>query len=161
MTSSSDAPSARLAALGLALPAALAPVGSYKAARLHEGLAYVSGQLPMGPDGLVKGRVGETVSVDEGAAAARLCALNLLAQAASLVGGDIDGLGGCLKLTGFVASGPSFEAHPKVLNGASDLMVAVFGDAGAHVRAAVGVSSLPLGAAVEVEGVFLLADRRS
>ena len=119
---------------------------------------FVSGQLPL-QDGAVRcvGLVGQGVSVDEGYAAARLCALNLIAHAKAACDGDLDRVKRVVKLTGFVASGPTFTDHPAVINGASDLMVQVFGDAGRHARAAVGAPSLPRNVTVEVAAVFEVA----
>ncbi len=145
---------ARLRELGIELPAPAAPAGSYVPAVQAGALLFVSGQLPMAGGAVqVGGRLGETVALAEGQAAARLCALNLLAQAKAALG-DLDRVTRVVKLTGFVASTPGFTDHPKVVNGASDLMAEVFGERGRHARAAVGVAALPLGAAVEVEAVF-------
>jgi enamine deaminase RidA (YjgF/YER057c/UK114 family) len=148
----------RLAELGLTLPAAAAPIANYVPAVRAGPLLFVSGQLPL-KDGqlMLAGLVGDTVSVDQATEAARLCALNLIAQAKLALNGDLDRVRRVVKLTGFVAAGPAFTQHPLVINGASDLMVAVFGDAGRHARAAVGSSSLPRGAPVEVDAVFEVA----
>jgi enamine deaminase RidA (YjgF/YER057c/UK114 family) len=145
----------RLADLGLSLPEAAAPVANYVPYVIAGGLLFVSGQLPM-RDGrvAVTGKLGDTVDIARGQEAARLCALNLLAQAKAACGGDLGRLRRCVKLGGFVASTPAFTDHPRVINGASDLMVAAMGDAGRHARFAVGSGSLPLDAAVEVEGTF-------
>lgn len=147
---------ARLAALGLTLPDAAAPVANYVPVVVHGGLAIVSGQLPRDDRGLVTGKVGEDLDLTAGQAAARLCALAVLAQLRAVLG-DLDRVTGCLQLSGFVNAGPGFTDHPQVLNGASDLMVQVFGEAGRHARAAVGAGSLPLGAAVEVAATFAVA----
>jgi enamine deaminase RidA (YjgF/YER057c/UK114 family) len=146
---------AALKALGLELPAVATPIGSYAPFTRHGDLVFVSGQLPL-KDGklLTKGRVGVEVSLEEAQAAARQCALNVLGAAAAACGGDLERITACLKLTGFVACDPAFTDHPKVVNGASDLIKAVLGDRGRHARAAVGVASLPMGAPVEVEAVF-------
>jgi enamine deaminase RidA (YjgF/YER057c/UK114 family) len=121
-------------------------------------LLFVSGQLPLADGKLTaEGQVGNQVSLEQGVAAARQCALNLIAQASLALGGDLDKVTRVVKLTGFVACLPAFTQHPQVVNGASDLMVQVFGDAGRHARAAVGAPSLPRGAAVEVEAVFEMA----
>lgn len=148
----------RLKELGIDLPPAAAPAGSYVPVRRGGGLLIVSGQLPM-EGGVVRyrGKLGGAVSLEEGQAAARLCAINILAQVKAGCGGDLASVTGCLRLGGFVACTPDFADHPKVINAASDLMVAVFGEAGRHARAAVGVPSLPLDAAVEVEALFELA----
>jgi enamine deaminase RidA (YjgF/YER057c/UK114 family) len=147
----------RLATLGLTLPAAGAPVANYVPVVLYGGVAMVSGQLPRDDRGLVTGKVGEDLDLAAGQAAARLCGLAILAQLRAALGGDLDRATACLQLSGFVNAGPGFVEHPQVINGASDLMVAVFGDAGRHARAAVGAGSLPLGAAVEVAATFAVA----
>lgn len=144
----------RLAQLGLTLPAAGAPVANYVPVVLEDGLAVVSGQLSRDGDRLVAGRIGEALTVEDGQAAARLCGLAILAQLRAALGGDLDRVRRCVQLTGFVNAAPGFVDHPQVINGASDLMVAVFGEAGRHARAAVGAGSLPLGAAVEVAATF-------
>jgi len=148
---------ARLAELGLTLPTAGAPVANYVPVVLHGGLAMVSGQLPRDGNGLVTGKVGEDLDLAAGHAAARLCGLAILAQLRAALGGDLGRVTACLQLSGFVNAGPGFTDHPQVINGASDLMVAVFGEAGRHARAAVGAGSLPLGAAVEVAASFAVA----
>lgn len=145
----------RLAELGLSLPIAAAPAANYVPWTLSGNTLYVAGQLPFEDGRLeIKGRVGDAVDVDRAQHAAMLCALNLLAQAKAALDGNLDRLVRCLKLGGFVSAGSGFTDHPQVVNGASDLMVAVMGDAGRHARFAVGASSLPLGAAVEVDGIF-------
>lgn len=148
---------ARLAELGLTLPQAAAPVANYVPWLVSGNLLFVSGQLPM-RDGrvAVAGRLGAEVGIEEGREAARICALGILAQARAATG-DLDRLARCLELGGFVACTPDFTEHPAVINGASDLMVAVMGDAGRHTRFAVGAPSLPLGAAVEIRATFELA----
>lgn len=146
----------RLRALGIELPAPAAAVANYIPVRISGNLAIVSGQLPMAAGAVrYQGKLGAGVSVEDGQAAARLCAINLLAQLHAACGG-LDRIAACLRLGGFVACTPEFTDHPKVINGASDLMVGVLGDAGRHARAAVGVPSLPLDAAVEVDGMFEL-----
>lgn len=147
----------RLAALGLTLPKAAAPVANYVGYTVGGKTVYISGQLPF-QDGKLTcvGRLGAGVSVDEGYAAARQCGLNILAHLQAACGGDLDRVARVLRLGGFVNSTPEFTDAPKCINGASDLMVAVFGDAGRHARAAVGVASLPAGAAVEIDAVFEL-----
>ncbi len=144
-----------LQALGLQLPSAPAPVANYVPYVRTGNLVFVSGQLPL-ENGSVKyvGRVGAEASPEVGYAAAALCGLNLIAQLRAACGGDLDRVTRVVKLTGFVAATAEFTDHPKVVNGASDIMVQVFGDAGRHSRAAVGVASLPRGATVEVEAVF-------
>jgi enamine deaminase RidA (YjgF/YER057c/UK114 family) len=148
---------AHIKSLGLTLPEAAAPVANYVPYVRTGNLVFVSGQIPL-QDGAVKytGIVGGTLSADDGYQAARICALNLIAQAKAACG-DLDQVKRVVKLTGFVACGATFTDHPKVINGASDLMVEVFGDAGRHSRAAVGAPSLPRGVAVEVEAVFEVA----
>ncbi len=146
---------AHIKSLGLNLPAAPTPVANYVPYVRTGNLVFVSGQIPL-ENGVVKyvGLVGAQVSPEEGYEAAKLCGLNLIAQVKAACDGDLDRVTRVVKLTGFVAAGATFTEQPKVMNGASDLMVQVFGDAGRHCRAAVGSSSLPRGAAVEVEGVF-------
>lgn len=146
---------ARLAELGLSLPEAAAPVGNYVATVISGNLVFISGQIGLENGKLkVAGRLGESLGVDEGYQAARQCGLNLLSQLKAACGGDLDRVRRVVRLAGFVNCTADFIDHPKVVNGASDLMVEVFGDCGRHVRAAVGAPSLPLGTAVEVEGVF-------
>ncbi len=147
----------RLRELGIELPVPAAPAGSYVPFRRSGNLLVVSGQLPM-EGGKVRhtGKLGAGVSLEEGQAAARLCAVNILAQACAACDGQLERVAACLRLGGFVACAPDFTDQPRVINGASDLMVAVFGEAGRHARAAVGVPSLPLDAAVEVEAMFEL-----
>lgn len=147
----------KLAALGLELPVAAAPVANYVGFTVSGKTVYVSGQLPF-KDGklLVTGRLGAGVSIEDGYAAGRQCGLNILAHLKAACGGDLDRVSRVLRLGGFVNATPEFTDAPKCVNGASDLMVAVFGDAGRHARAAVGVASLPAGAAVEVDAVVEL-----
>jgi enamine deaminase RidA (YjgF/YER057c/UK114 family) len=147
----------KLAALGLELPVAAAPVANYVGFTVSGKTVYVSGQLPF-KDGklLVTGRLGAGVTIEDGYAAGRQCGLNILAHLKAACGGDLDRVSRVLRLGGFVNSTPEFTDAPKCVNGASDLMVAVFGDAGRHARAAVGVASLPAGAAVEVDAVIEL-----
>ncbi|GAA2913583.1 enamine deaminase RidA (YjgF/YER057c/UK114 family) [Microbacterium keratanolyticum] len=149
--------SARLAELGIELPAVAAPVAAYVAARVHGDLVYTSGQLPFTDGALpATGKVGDAVSADDAKVYARTCALNAIAAAASVAGG-VDKLGGVLRVGGFVASVPSFTGQPGVINGASEVLAEIFGDAGRHARAAVGVPVLPLDSPVEVEVTFTLA----
>lgn len=152
---SSDTPLARLAALGLALPAAAAPAANYLPFSRAGSLLFVSGQLPMGPNGIDpahKGKLGATVSLEAGQAAARVAALNVLAQAGAAVG-DMERLR-CVRLGGYVNCAADFVQLPQVVNGASDFLAAVLGENGKHARFAVGVAQLPLDAAVEVEAIF-------
>ena len=144
----------RLAELGIDLPDAPAPVANYVPVVRSGSLLYLSGQISIGPGGLIKGKLGADLAIDQGVAAARACAINLIAQAKAALGGDLNRIMRIVKLNGFVNCTPDFQDQPKVINGASDLFVAVFGEAGRHARAAVGAPSLPLGAAVEVDAVF-------
>ena len=147
----------RLDELGIKLPEAAAPVASYVPVAVHGNLAYVSGQLPFIDGELVTGRLGEGVSLEDGMAAARACGLMILAQlqAARI---PLDRVERIVKLGAFVASTPDFSDQPKVVNGTSDLMFEVFGEAGRHARSAVGVPVLPLDAAVEVDAIIALKD---
>jgi enamine deaminase RidA (YjgF/YER057c/UK114 family) len=134
------------------LPEPAAPVASYKAAMKHGDLLYVSGQLPFEDGELITGILGDDLEVDRGIEAARACGLMILAQIERELG-SLDKVAQIVKLSGFVASKPKFADHPKVINGASDLMFDVFEEKGRHARSAVGVAALPLGAAVEVEAI--------
>ena len=147
-----------LAAQGIVLPAPKAPVANYVPFVRSGNLLFVSGQVCFDAEGklIAKGKLGAGVSVEQGAAAARGCGINLLAQVKAAIG-DLDKVIRVVRLGGFVNSAPDFLDGPKVLNGASDLMVAVFGDKGRHARTTVGVAALPSDAAVEVEGVFEVA----
>ena len=151
----SDTPRSRLAALGIALPEAAAPVAAYVPAVLHAGLLHISGQVSFEDGKLLTGRLGEDRDLDFGIRAARACGLMLLAQIEKAVGLDL--VGRVVKLGVFVNSAPGFTDQPKVANGASELMEQVFGEGGRHARAAVGVAALPLGAAVEVDAVVAVA----
>ncbi len=150
-------PAARLRALGIELPKVAAPIGSYAPYVIDGRLLFISGQLPS-KDGklLATGRVPSEVNLATAQACARQSAINILAAAQAALGGDLGRIAACLKLTGFVACDPTFTEHPQVINPASDLMREVFGDAGRHARAAVGVASLPLGAPVEIEAIFAI-----
>src|SRR6202161_1486868 len=148
----------RLKELGLELPQASAPVANYVPYTVSGNLVVVSGQVSVrGGKAEFVGKLGAGISVEDGQKAARLCALNLLAHLRNACGGDFGRAKRVLRLGGFVNCPPEFTEMPQVVNGASDLMVEIFGDAGKHARAAVGVSSLPLGVAVEVEAMFELA----
>lgn len=147
---------AKLADLGLTLPGAPAPAANYVPYVQSGAQLFVSGQISNGPDGLILGKLGADMTTAEGAAAAQTCALALLAQANAAVGGDFSKIKRLVKLVGFVNSTPEFTEQPKVVNGASDLMVAVLGEAGRHARSAVSAASLPLGVAVEIEAIFEL-----
>ena len=145
----------RLAANSIQLPTPAPPAANYRPFTISGNSVYVSGQLPL-MDGNVRypGRVGEMVTIEDGAAAARLCGLHLIAQVKAACDGDLDRVRRCVKLVGFVNSVQDFLAHPAVIDGASNLMVEVFGDKGAHARSAVGVNSLPFSASVEIDGIF-------
>jgi enamine deaminase RidA (YjgF/YER057c/UK114 family) len=145
---------ARLAELGITLPKAAAPVASYVPVVVHDGFAHVSGQLPFVDGQVVKGRLGDDVSIAEGQAAARACALMIVAQLDAA--GLLEQVERIVKLGAFINCTADFTDQPEVANGASDLMEQVFGDAGKHARAAVGVPALPRGAAVEVDAVIAL-----
>ena len=145
---------AKLAALGVTLGTPAAPAANYIPFVQVGDLVHISGQISNGPDGLVVGRLGDGMGVEAGAAAARLCAISLLTQLKVACGGDLTRVVRAVKLVGFVNSAPDFTDQPKVINGASDFLVAVMGDAGRHARSAVGVAALPLGVAVEIEGIF-------
>lgn len=147
---------ARLTALGVTLPEAPMPAANYVPFVISGKMLYVSGQISADENGLILGKLGADKDVVSGAAAARRCALSLLAQAKAACDGDLDRIARVVKLVGFVNSTPEFTEQPKVVNGASDLMVEVFGDKGRHARSAVSAASLPLGVAVEVEAVFEL-----
>ncbi len=146
----------RLAALGITLPDAPAPAANYVPTVTVGGMVWVSGQISRDDRGLITGRLGDGMTAEDGVAAARTCAIAILAQLKAAVGGDWARVDRAVKLVGFVNSAPDFTDQPKVINGASDLMVAVLGEAGRHARSAVGAASLPLGVAVEVEAVFAL-----
>ncbi len=152
---------ARLAELGIELPKAAAPAGAYVPYVKSGNLVFVAGQITLWNGELqYTGRLGDDVSVDDGYAAARLCGLNLIAQVREACDGDLDRVARVVRLGGFVNCTAEFTDQPKVINGASDLMAEVFGDAGRHARAAVGAPSLPLGVAVEVDGIFEIAPAR-
>lgn len=148
---------ARLAELGITLPDPPAPVASYVPFVRTGGLIHVSGQVSTAADGGIKGRLGAGLDLEAGKAAARLCGLNLIAQLRRALDGDLDRLQRVVKLNGFVNVTPDFDPIPQVMNGCSDLFVEVFADAGRHARSAVGMANLPMGYAVEVDGVFEVA----
>lgn len=145
---------ARLADLGIELPKAMAPAANYVPFVTVDGIVYVSGQISSGDEGLILGKLGNDMDVAQGAAAARACAVNLLSQVRAACDGDLDRLVRAIKLTGFVNSTSDFTDQPKVINGASDFLVEALGEAGHHSRSAVSAASLPLGVAVEIEGIF-------
>jgi enamine deaminase RidA (YjgF/YER057c/UK114 family) len=149
---------ARLQELNITLPAPPAPVASYVPYVVTGNTVFISGQVTMAADGLkYVGKVGADISLEDGKAAARLCAINVIAQVKAACGGDLDRVKRCVKVGVFVNAVPDFTQHPEVANGASDLFQEVFGDAGKHARAAVGAGSLPRGVAAEVEAVFEIA----
>lgn len=147
----------RLAELGVTLPDAAAPAANYVPYVQVGDLVFVSGQVSMDENGLIKGKIGADMDVDGGVAAARRCAIMLLAQARAACGGDLDRLTRVVKLTGFVNSTDTFGDQPKVINGCSDFLVEVLGDTGRHSRSAVSAASLPFGVAVEVEAIFQIS----
>ncbi len=146
----------RLTELGITLPDAPAPAANYVPFVQTGNLVFISGQISQNEAGLITGKLGDSMSVEQGAEAARRCGLALIAQLKAAIG-DLDRVKRVVKLTGFVNSTPDFIEQPKVVNGCSDLMVQVFGDAGRHARAAVSAPSLPLGVSVEIEAVFEIA----
>jgi len=144
----------KLKELGITLPDAPAPAANYVPFVQVGDIVYVSGQISADANGFIKGKLGDDMTTEEGAAAARACAINLLAQVKAACGGDLDRLVRVVKLTGFVNSTADYTDQPKVVNGASDLLAEVLGDAGKHSRSAVSAASLPLGVAVEIDGIF-------
>ena len=148
---------ARLAELGVTLPDAPAPAANYVPFVVVGDIVYVSGQISSDENGLITGKVGADLDTAAGAAAARRCAISLLAQVKAACGGDLDRLVRVIKLTGFVNSTADYKDQPKVVNGASDFLVEALGDAGRHSRSAVSAAALPLGVAVEIEGIFQIA----
>lgn len=147
----------RLAELGVTLPDAAAPAANYVPSVISGNMLYISGQIPMGPEGIeFQGKLGADADIETGVAAAKLCAINVLAQAKAALG-DIEKIGRLVKVVGFVNSTPDFGDQPKIINGASDFFVAALGDRGRHARSAVGVANLPFGVAVEVEAIIEIA----
>ena len=139
----------------IVLPEAPAPVGSYLASKIVGKLLYISGQISMNSNGeLIKGKLGKDLNTEEGYKAAERCALSILAQAKKILSGDLDKIKSCVKIVGFVNSTNDFIEQPKVINGASDMLVKILEDKGMHTRAAVSVNSLPLGVAVEIDAIF-------
>lgn len=147
---------ARLAELGITLPEAPAPAANYTPFVQAGDLLFVSGQIPLQDGAMVVGKLGADADLEAGRAAARLCALALIAQAKAAAGGDLDRVARVVKLTGFVNATPEFGQQPQVINAASDLLAEVFGEKGVHSRSAVGAGSLPFGVMVEIEAIFQL-----
>jgi len=147
----------KISDLGIVLPEAKDPVGNYVATKITGKLLFISGQISINEDGqLIKGKVGKDLDINQAYLAAKRCGLSIIAQAKNACGGNLSKIKSCIKLTGFVNSIETFTDQPKVINGASDLMVDIFGDAGMHARAAVSSNSLPLGVSVEVDAIFEL-----
>ena len=143
--------------LKLELPEARDPVGSYVASKIVGKMLFISGQISISANGeLIKGKIGKELTTEDGYEAAKRCGLNIISQVKKACSGDLSKIKSCVKLTGFVNSTKDFTEQPKVINGASDLIVSIFGDAGMHTRAAVSTNSLPLGVSVEVDGIFEL-----
>ena len=147
--------SKNLKKLNIDLPIPPDPVGAYVAYKKTGKLLFISGQLPISKDGtIIKGKIGSDLTLEDGQKASKLCAINILAQVQKALDGDIDNVKSCVKITGFVNSANDFIDQPKVINPASEILSAVLGENGKHARAAVSANSLPLGAAVEVDGIF-------
>ena len=145
----------KLKELNINLPEAKAPVGNYVAAKVSGNMLFISGQISIDENGqLIKGKLGKDLNTEAGYNAAKRCALSIIAQVKKACGDDLSKIKSCIKLTGFVNSTDDFIEQPKVINGASDLIASVFGDAGIHTRAAVSSNSLPLGVSVEVDAIF-------
>ena len=143
--------------LGIVIPDAPAPVGAYVAFKFVNKLLFISGQISVDSNGrFIKGKVGKDIDLKKGQEAAKLCAINIIAQAKKACGGDLEKISSCIKLTGFVNSSDEFIDQPKIINGASELISAVFGENGKHTRAAISVNSLPLGVSVEIDAIFEL-----
>ena len=141
--------------LNIVLPNAPDPVGAYVAYKIINNLLYISGQLPIEPGGeIIKGKIGKNLSLEEGQKASKLCIINILAQAKKAMGGDLNKIKNCIKITGFVNSTDDFKDQPKVINPASEILSSIFSEKGKHTRAAVSTNSLPLGAAVEIDAIF-------
>ena len=145
----------KISDLGISLPDAPEPVGSYVAFKKIGTLLYISGQLPINKDGkMIKGTVGKDITLEQAQEASKFCVINILAQTKKAVNGDLNKVKNCIKITGFVNSSDNFIDQPKVINPASEILAKIFGDKGKHTRAAVSVNSLPLGAAVEIDAIF-------
>ena len=147
--------SENLRKLNIVLPKAPDPVGAYVAFKKIDKLLFISGQLPIDLDGkMIKGKIGKDLTLEDGQKAAKLCAINILAQAKKAMNGDLNKIKNCIKITGFVNSIDNFIDQPKVINPASETLSEIFGDKGKHARAAVSTNSLPLGAAVEIDAIL-------
>ena len=147
--------SEKLKQLNIYLPKAPDPVGAYVAFKKISNLLYISGQLPIGADGqIIKGKIGNELTLEDGQKASKLCVINILAQANNAMNGDLNKIKNCIKITGFVNSTDDFTDQPKVINPASETLSFIFGEKGKHARAAISTNSLPLGAAVEIDAIF-------
>jgi len=145
----------KLKELNITLPEAPSPVGAYVAFKKIDNFLYISGQLPINKDGkIIKGTIGKELTIEDGQAAAKLCAINILAQVNKALDGNLSKVKNCIKITGFVNSSNDFKDQPKVINPASEIFASVFGDLGKHTRAAVSTNALPLGVAVEIDAIF-------
>ena len=145
----------KLSELNIQLPKAPDPVGAYVAFKIIDKLLFISGQLPIDIKGkIIKGKIGEDLTLEEGQAASKLCVANILAQAKKAMNGDLNKIKNCVKITGFVNSADNFIDQPKVINPASETLSAVFGESGKHARAAISTNALPLGVAVEIDAIF-------
>ena len=145
----------QLKQLNIELPKAPDPVGAYVAFKKIANLLYISGQLPIGPDGeITKGKIGKDLTLEDGQKASKLCVINILAQVSKAMNGNLDYIKNCIKITAFVNSTDDFFDQPKVINPASETLSFLFGDKGKHTRAAISANSLPLGAAVEIDAIF-------
>ena len=145
----------KLKELNIELPNAPDPVGAYVAFKKVNNLLFISGQLPISKDGkMIKGQIGKDLTLEDGQKASKLCVINILAEAKKALNGDLNNIKNCVKITGFVNSTDDFKNQPKVINPASEILSAVFGDKGKHARVAISANSLPLGAAVEIDAIF-------
>ena len=145
----------KLRDLKISIPDAPDPVGAYVAFKIINNIVYISGQLPIDENGkMIKGKIGKDLNIEDGQKAARLCVINILAQIKKATNGDIEKVKNCIKITGFVNSSDDFTDQPKIINPASEILSAIFGEKGKHARAAVSTNSLPLGAAVEIDAIF-------
>ena len=145
----------KLKELNIELPSAPDPVGAYVAFKKISNLLFISGQLPISSNGqMIKGKIGKDLTLEDGQKASQLCVINILAQVKKALGGDLDKVKSCIKITGFVNSTDDFKDQPKVINPASETLSLLFGEFGKHTRAAISTNSLPLGAAVEIDAIF-------